>query len=321
MVPLFLTTLHFATPPQRVSDTPIEGSGPSATDATVAYRAVLITTKSQSLQNGIARFIIGKGRLDVTALSAEAEGGTVNATLTLDAAARPPHLVANLTFHALDLKHFAASDSLLQETGRFGKSQGKMVGAMRRTEKSFELNASDLIGFLNCRHLASLDRAVAEGELPKPKLWDPLLDLLRERGSIHERNYVEHLVNGGLEAVTIKGTEVTEGAVAETLAAMKAGVQVIVQGALAAEGWVGRADILRRVERPSVIGSWSRLRSPPLADSNFVGTSSPGARYMRLGRIVTAGRESKTIEAGVPRSNGFCTSHGDHRQPQICWPS
>ena len=64
---------------------------------------------------------------------------------------------------------------------------------MRKTGDSFELSASDLIGYLNCRHLAALDRAVAEGALAKPKVWDPLLDILRERGAIHEQNYVEHL--------------------------------------------------------------------------------------------------------------------------------
>ena len=52
------------------------------------------------------------------------------------------------------------------------------MAAMRKTGDSFELSASDLIGYLNCRHLAVLDRAVAEGTLPKPKVWDP-----REQGS------------------------------------------------------------------------------------------------------------------------------------------
>jgi predicted RecB family nuclease len=38
---------------------------------------------------------------------------------------------------------------------------------------------------------------------------------------------------------------------------MKQGVPVIVQPALADGGWLGRADILRRVEKPSAIGAWS----------------------------------------------------------------
>ena len=38
---------------------------------------------------------------------------------------------------------------------------------------------------------------------------------------------------------------------------MKSGAQIIVQAALAHGRWVGRADILRRVESPSNLGSWS----------------------------------------------------------------
>lgn len=128
---------------------------------------------------------------------------------------------------------------------------------MRKVGTAFQLTASDLVGYLNCRHLAALDRAVAEGTAAKPKVWDPLLDILRERGAIHEQGYVEHLKNSGLNAVRIDGIEVTNEAVAETLAAMRQGVPVIVQAALAGGEWIGRADILRRVETPSAFGSWS----------------------------------------------------------------
>lgn len=44
---------------------------------------------------------------------------------------------------------------------------------MKRVGDRFELSATDLVGYLNCHHLAALDRAVAEGALPKPKVWDP----------------------------------------------------------------------------------------------------------------------------------------------------
>jgi predicted RecB family nuclease len=129
---------------------------------------------------------------------------------------------------------------------------------MRKTGDAFQLSASDLIGYLNCRHLTVLDRAVAEGTASKPKVWDPLLDILRERGAIHEQSYVEHLRKAGLEAVKIDGIDVSDAAVAETLAVMKQGVPVIVQAALAdGRGWLGRADILRRVEKPSALGAWS----------------------------------------------------------------
>lgn len=128
---------------------------------------------------------------------------------------------------------------------------------MKKIEGTFQLTASDLVGYLNCRHLTVLDRAVAEGAIGRPKVWDPLLKILSERGAAHEHDYVRHLEADGLEVIRIEGVEVTDGALAETLAAMKSGAQVIVQGALASENWTGRADILRKVDSPSTFGPWS----------------------------------------------------------------
>jgi predicted RecB family nuclease len=128
---------------------------------------------------------------------------------------------------------------------------------MKKVGDSFELTATDLVGYLYCHHLSSLDRAVAEGALAKPKIWDPLLQILSERGAAHERSYVEHLMKAGLDVVRIDGVEVTNTAITQTLGAMQHGVPVIVQAALSHEGWNGRADILRRVEVPSTLGGWS----------------------------------------------------------------
>ena len=128
---------------------------------------------------------------------------------------------------------------------------------MKKIGSEFHLSASDLVGYLNCRYLSALDRAVAEGALARPIVWDPLLEVLLERGSIHEQNYIVHLEKSGLDILCIGGFDVTEEAVEETLSAMKQGVAVIAQGALSYAGWGGRADILRRVEKPSTIGDWS----------------------------------------------------------------
>ena len=95
---------------------------------------------------------------------------------------------------------------------------------MKKTGNSFELSATDLVGYLNCHHLTALDRAVAEGALPKPKVWDPFLQILSERGAAHEQSYVEHLKKAGLDVVRIDGVEVTNAAIADTLAAMQRGV-------------------------------------------------------------------------------------------------
>jgi len=129
---------------------------------------------------------------------------------------------------------------------------------MRLAGASLEFSATDLVGFLQCRHLTELDRAVARGEHARPRVYDdPMLEVLRLRGSQHERSYVRHLMDQGLDAVTIEGIEVTKEALAQTRTAMRRGDPVIVQAALARDGWVGRADILRRVEQPSAFGPWS----------------------------------------------------------------
>jgi uncharacterized protein len=118
-------------------------------------------------------------------------------------------------------------------------------------------SATDLVGYLNCRHLSGLEHATAKGEMAKPKYYDPLLEALWERGAKHEQDYVDHLSSLGLQVVRIDGVEITDEAVAATITAMKSGPDVIVQGALRSGDWVGRADILRKVETPSDLGAWS----------------------------------------------------------------
>jgi uncharacterized protein len=129
--------------------------------------------------------------------------------------------------------------------------------AMQKMADRFLLSASDLVGHLNCRHLTELDMAVARGELAKPVIWDPLLDLLVERGNLHERGYLDHLTAAGFAPVIIEGVGRSDAAVAQTLDAMKAGAAVIAQGALESGNWSGRADVLKRVEKASRLGPWS----------------------------------------------------------------
>jgi predicted RecB family nuclease len=119
------------------------------------------------------------------------------------------------------------------------------------------LSASDLVGHLNCPYLTKLDLAVARGELDKPSRWDPVLELLAERGALHEQSYLDHLELTGLSITRVNGIGVDANAVQETLDAMRTGAPIIAQGALQSGQWGGRADVLRRVEKPSELGAWS----------------------------------------------------------------
>ncbi len=128
---------------------------------------------------------------------------------------------------------------------------------MLKRGHALQLSASDLVGHLNCHHLTHLDAQVATGALAKPELWDPSLEVLWERGAAHERAYVEHLRSLGLRVVEIEGIGIAPAQVEQTMAAMRAGTDVIVQGAFLEGAWSGRTDVLRRVPKPSALGDWS----------------------------------------------------------------
>jgi uncharacterized protein len=128
---------------------------------------------------------------------------------------------------------------------------------MQKIANKFRFGASDLVGHLDCRHLTALDVAVESGSAQKPKIWDPVLEALVARGRAHEQEYVEHMRSRGISVIAIEGGGVTSTQASQTLAAMRSGVEVIVQGALLHGAWGGRTDILRRVEVPSALGAWS----------------------------------------------------------------
>ena len=58
---------------------------------------------------------------------------------------------------------------------------------------NLHFSATDLAGHVSCNHLTQLDAEVARGARAKPKRWDPLLEILRKRGDLHERAYLDHL--------------------------------------------------------------------------------------------------------------------------------
>jgi uncharacterized protein len=114
-------------------------------------------------------------------------------------------------------------------------------------------SATDLTGFLACRHLTTLERMAAHKLLKRPFFDDPMLEILRDRGLAHERAYVEHLAAQGRRVVHInKDGEADD----TTLAAMRDGADVIVQARLEHGAWAGWVDVLLRVEGESRLGPW-----------------------------------------------------------------
>lgn len=117
----------------------------------------------------------------------------------------------------------------------------------------FVYSATDLNNFLECRRLTELDGLAVRGLLTRPDVEDEQLELIKRKGSEHEQRYLEALEAryGGVTKFERNSTE------AETLAAMRAGVHCIYQASFFDGTFVGHADFLRRVEKPSVLGAWS----------------------------------------------------------------
>ncbi len=128
---------------------------------------------------------------------------------------------------------------------------------MKKENRIIYLSASDLVGHLNCGHLSALDLQVATGSLAKPDYYDPLLEILRERGFRHEQDFINYLKSQGHEICFIEGEGINDKTVQATLNAMREGKDIIFQAALRQGCWTGRADILKRVPVPSSLGDWS----------------------------------------------------------------
>jgi len=128
---------------------------------------------------------------------------------------------------------------------------------MKLVDGKLNLSATDLVANLNCQSLTDLNIGVATGKFKQPKIWDPMLDSLWERGRRHEESYIAYLESQKLDIVAISGVDVTPDAIESTIAAMKAGKDVIVQAALKNQIWHGRIDILRKVNLVSDLGDWS----------------------------------------------------------------
>jgi predicted RecB family nuclease len=126
---------------------------------------------------------------------------------------------------------------------------------VHRDGSELVVSPTDLAKFLACRHLTTLDLAVADGRRGKP--WvrpDELLQLLFAKGTEHETRVLEAM-GADSEVVVIDGP--LPEAVAATQAAIARGAERIYQAAFLHDGRRGHADFLIRTDRPSRLGNWS----------------------------------------------------------------
>jgi predicted RecB family nuclease len=130
---------------------------------------------------------------------------------------------------------------------------------MKISTGQIRLSASDLSNHLACRHLTTLDLEVARSERAEPDWAAPDLKVIQELGLRHEAAYLLHLQKQGVTVENLGHIDRKEEArlLAETVALMQRGVEVIAQGALRDGEWFGRPDVLRRVAKPSARWAWS----------------------------------------------------------------
>ena len=134
---------------------------------------------------------------------------------------------------------------------------------MQTIDDRLVYSATDLVGFLECGHLASLERATVSGSIDRPMRTDPVLDRIAQRGQLHEERFLDSLRS---EAVTVVQIDSFDGLPLDerlargrdaTLSAMRDGAHAIYQAVLFDGRRLGYADFLRRVEQISSLGPWS----------------------------------------------------------------
>ena len=137
--------------------------------------------------------------------------------------------------------------------------------------------ASDLVSFLQCSRLALLNLDAALKRRVRPQRRDPVLELLSRRGGLLEEKELNAWRDAGRNVVVVEcernSTVAFEAGAQKTIELMRAGVDVIAQGVLFDGTWIGFADALERVAKPSDLGAFSY----EVVDMKLASKVRPGA--------------------------------------------
>ncbi|HYN62972.1 MAG TPA: TM0106 family RecB-like putative nuclease, partial [Candidatus Limnocylindrales bacterium] len=144
-------------------------------------------------------------------------------------------------------------------------------------------SATDLVGFLACEHLTTLDRASLRDLISAEERVDEELDVLRDRGEEHERRYLAYLQEQGRlvvdgrhpkahgEGLTKRQRLAADAELTNRL--MHQGADVIYQATLFDGTWRGYADFLLRRDGPSDLG----MHHYEVADTKLARKTKGGA--------------------------------------------
>jgi predicted RecB family nuclease len=133
---------------------------------------------------------------------------------------------------------------------------------MQRIDGRFIFSATDLNNALECDYLVELETRVALRELVRPEP-SPTAELLARKGNQHEARQLERyravFGDGVVAFPTESGSSIDAFKAAEqrSLEAMAAGAPLIYQATFFDGTFLGRADFLKRVDRPCERWPWS----------------------------------------------------------------
>ena len=134
----------------------------------------------------------------------------------------------------------------------------------RADDGTIIVSATDLVGYLACDHLSTLELGRVEGRWEKPpRRTDPTVQLMQDRGDAHEAAHLAKLRAEGRTVIEIDTGDLRmpdqlRAAEARTLTAMRQGAEVVFQATFFDGRWRGHADFLYRTDRPSpVLGDYS----------------------------------------------------------------
>ena len=128
---------------------------------------------------------------------------------------------------------------------------------MQRREGQIVFSASDLVNYLECDHLTTLDLVNLDTPLQKTDDSDEA-KLIQAKGFAHEAAFLDNLKTKHASVIDIASISPDlEQRVAATKQAMHDGHDIIFQATLKNDCFIGYADFLRKVPRPSLLGDWS----------------------------------------------------------------
>lgn len=128
---------------------------------------------------------------------------------------------------------------------------------MQKRGKEILYSASDIVSYIECEHITTLD--LHDLKIPLPRTADSeQAQLIQKKGYAHEAEFFDLLKVRHSLVINIAETKKSlKQKIDATLQAMREGYEIIFQATLQDGCLIGYADFLRKVSRPSNLGEWS----------------------------------------------------------------